>query len=387
MGNETQRRDARHFRDPVRPGAGRVHHHAGGDLSRGSIKDDTLACPFHDWRWGGDGKCKAIPYAKRVPLRARTRTWPTMIENDQLFIWHDVENSKPPAELDIPKIDGDVDGPEWSNWVWNEIIIEGSNCREIVDNNVDMAHFFYIHGSLPTHFKNIFEGLTATQFLNTRNLPDKDPTGGKYGETLLESVAAYYGPSYMINPLTNFYGDFKSESILINCHYPVTQNSFVLMYGLKVRKPEDYFAGIKDVAVDWEDSRAHVIAVIDGMREALGSRFPDDDNVRIRDAVMVIEGEPGPAGSESPTLSMSAKSFGQQQLDVVRAALQSPAAAEATATPAAPATSEAPATPGMWRRGLWSTWGADGLEPTAEVDPSFWAVTMKRRNSKEGSTC
>lgn len=48
---------------------------------------------------------------------------------------------------------------------------------------------------------------------------------------------------------------------------------------------------------------------------------------------------------------------------------------------------EAPATPGMWRRGLWSTWGADGLEPTAEVDPSFWAVTMKRRNSKEGSTC
>ena len=25
--------------------------HMGGDLSRGSLKDDALACPFHDWRW------------------------------------------------------------------------------------------------------------------------------------------------------------------------------------------------------------------------------------------------------------------------------------------------------------------------------------------------
>ncbi|BDH59395.1 hypothetical protein MTP03_43340 [Tsukamurella sp. PLM1] len=69
--------------------------HMGGDLTQGTVKGNEIACPFHDWRWGGDGKCKAIPYAKRVPLRARTRTWPTMIENDQLFVWHDVEGSKP----------------------------------------------------------------------------------------------------------------------------------------------------------------------------------------------------------------------------------------------------------------------------------------------------
>ncbi|MFK9625353.1 Rieske 2Fe-2S domain-containing protein, partial [Escherichia coli] len=55
--------------------------HMGGDLTQGTVKGNEIACPFHDWRWGGDGKCKGIPYAKRVPLRARTRTWPTMIEN------------------------------------------------------------------------------------------------------------------------------------------------------------------------------------------------------------------------------------------------------------------------------------------------------------------
>ena len=182
--------------------------HLGGDLSDGEVKDGNIACPFHDWRWGGDGKCKGIPYAKRVPLRAKTRAWTTMTQNGLVFVWHDHEGNPPTDEEKIPYLD-EYDTGEWTDWVWNRLEIEGSNCMEIVDNVVDMAHFFYIHYAFPTYFKNIFEGLTATQYLNTRNRPDKDPTGGKYGETLLESVAAYYGPSYMINPLTNTYGDFK----------------------------------------------------------------------------------------------------------------------------------------------------------------------------------
>ena len=50
--------------------------HMGGDLSMGEVDGDNIACPFHGWRWGGDGKCADIPYAKRIPPRARTKTWP-----------------------------------------------------------------------------------------------------------------------------------------------------------------------------------------------------------------------------------------------------------------------------------------------------------------------
>ena len=80
--------------------------HMGGDLSRGTIKGDTVACPFHDWRWGGDGRCAGIPYARRVPPRARTRSWPTLEQNGQLFVWHDPQGGPPPPELAIPRIEG-----------------------------------------------------------------------------------------------------------------------------------------------------------------------------------------------------------------------------------------------------------------------------------------
>lgn len=213
--------------------------HLGGDLTQGTVKDGNIACPFHDWRWGGDGHCKSIPYAKRVPMRARTKAWITMERNGQLFVWHDHEGN-PPTEQDwniIPEI-AEVGTDEWTEWVWNTIYIDNAPAAEIVDNIVDMAHFYYIHYAFPTYFKNVFEGQIASQYLNTRNRPDKDPAKGKYGETLLESEASYFGPSYMINPLKNSYGGFETQSILINCHYPVTQNSFVLQFGLMVKKPE-----------------------------------------------------------------------------------------------------------------------------------------------------
>ncbi|MEB8325708.1 MULTISPECIES: Rieske 2Fe-2S domain-containing protein [Dietzia] len=213
--------------------------HLGGDLSDGSIKDGNIACPFHDWRWGGDGKCKGIPYAKRVPLRAKTRAWITNVQSGQVFVWHDHEGNPPLEEDAIPVIE-EYDTGEWTDWEWNRLVIEGSNCMEIVDNVVDMAHFYYIHFAFPTYFKNVFEGQTATQYLNTKGRPDHDPSGGKYGDTLLESEASYFGPAYMINPLKQMYGDFVTDAILINCHYPIDQNSFVLMYGLSVKKPQGF---------------------------------------------------------------------------------------------------------------------------------------------------
>ena len=210
--------------------------HMGGDLSQGTVKGEAIACPFHDWRWAGNGRCVGIPYAKRIPMRARTRSWRTLERNGQLFVWHDPQGNPPGEDIVIPETRG-ASGPEWSDWTWDTVRIDGSNCREIIDNMVDMAHFFYIHFAFPTYFKNVFEGHIATQYLHSRGRPDVQ-AGSSYSAegVTLKSEASYYGPSYMINDLWQDYHGTTIETVLINCHYPVSADSFVLQWGVSVKK-------------------------------------------------------------------------------------------------------------------------------------------------------
>ncbi len=226
--------------------AGNLHvldaycRHMGGDLSRGTVKGDAIACPFHDWRWGGNGRCAAIPYARRVPVAARTRAWRTLERNGHLFVWNDPEGNAPPDDVTIPFIEG-ASSDEWTSWTWDSILVEGANCREVIDNVVDMAHFFYIHFAFPTFFKNVFEGHIASQYLQTRSRRDvggaSNYSSGDDGQTTLRSEASYYGPAYMIDYLWHDYHGMGIESVLINCHYPVTPTSFMLQWGVIVKLP------------------------------------------------------------------------------------------------------------------------------------------------------
>jgi 3-ketosteroid 9alpha-monooxygenase subunit A len=227
--------------------AGRLHvldafcRHMGGDLSMGTVKGDQVACPFHDWRWGADGRCAQIPYARRVPPAARTRSWLTLERNGQLFVWHDPEGNPPPPDVTIPVIEG-AGSPEWTAWTWDSILVDGANCREVIDNVVDMAHFFYIHFAFPTYFKNVFEGHIASQYLNSTARPDVGgPTnysdGSAGAQATLRSEASYFGPSYMIDNLWQEWHGMTVESVLINCHYPVTPTSFMLQWGVIVKRP------------------------------------------------------------------------------------------------------------------------------------------------------
>ena len=210
----------------------------GGDLTQGTVKGDEIACPFHDWRWGGDGKCKAIPYARRIPLRARTQKYETAERNGLLMIWHDPEGSAADHEILPPELENISDPDVYTDWTWHQLDVPTAHCREIVDNVVDMAHFFYIHFAFPTNFRNVFEGHMATQFMESTGRPDMAGEGYGDEDLVLESEATYFGPSFMINWLKTDYKGFITDVVLVNCHIPTSDNSFVLQYGLKVLKPE-----------------------------------------------------------------------------------------------------------------------------------------------------
>jgi 3-ketosteroid 9alpha-monooxygenase subunit A len=227
--------------------------HMGGDLSQGAVKGNEVACPFHDWRWGGDGRCTSVPYAKRAPRLARTVRWQVLEQDGMVFVWNDPEGNPPPADLRIPHIEG-AGSDRWTDWHWYSTVIN-TNCREIIDNVVDMAHFFYIHGSIPDHFKNIFEGQVATQFMSSGIR--QDFAADTDAPTMLgtTSVASYWGPSFMIDDLTYHLEHGDQKTVLLNCHYPIDAESFVLQYGITVEKqpgvPEDEAMATAVALGDW----------------------------------------------------------------------------------------------------------------------------------------
>ncbi len=220
--------------------------HMGGDLGEGEIKGDTIACPFHDWRWAGDGRCTLIPYARFVPPKARTRAWITHEENKQLFVWNDPEENPPPPEVVVPRHEGCFDG-KWSETSWATWVIE-TNVRELIDNMSDLAHFFYVHGSGrfqgPSYFKNIFEGHIGYQYMEYHragSTPTHDSgvpfhgTGTDLAPGTFRSEGVYYGPAYMINPQWSNMGGTPTDIVLFNCHYPITPDTFMLQVGIMVK--------------------------------------------------------------------------------------------------------------------------------------------------------
>lgn len=208
--------------------------HMGGNLAQGTIKGNDIACPFHDWRWSGAGRCTAVPYARRVPLRARTKTWTTLERNGLFFVWNDPQGNPPPENVTIPEIEG-YDSGRWSTWVWKSYLVEGAHCREIVDNVVDMAHFFYVHYQIPRYFKNVFEGHVATQYMCSTGRDDiKTGVQMDLPEAVTRSDASYFGPSFMLDTVWTESGDDVIEAKVVNCHYPISPDSFLLQYGIIV---------------------------------------------------------------------------------------------------------------------------------------------------------
>ncbi|MFW0756298.1 Rieske 2Fe-2S domain-containing protein [Pseudomonas sp. H11T01] len=212
--------------------------HMGASLGKGKIIGNSVSCAFHGWEWGGNGRCSNIPFSTRIPPRAKIKSWPTMIASDQLFVYNDPEGNPPPPEHAIPSIEA-YDAGECTPWHW-ETELMPTNCRELIDNNADNTHFYYVHGWMVRKFKNIFEGHTSSQIAvydarKDRALGEGDGVKNEDGFGM-ESSATYYGPAYMINKQIANYKGHEIECWLINAHYPVTPESFVLNVGVTARK-------------------------------------------------------------------------------------------------------------------------------------------------------
>ena len=200
--------------------------HMGADLSTGELVNGRIVCPFHHWEFEASGRCASIPYCKRVPPKAKTRKWLTKEVNRLLFVWNNPEGKAPAEGVEIPYLP-EIDSDEWDHdWHLDLMIIE-TNPRELVDNLADAQHFGPVHGTPTKYFSNVFEGHIGEQTFHG----DSERLGGD-----LIAESAYYGPATHFTRMRAEFDGMTVESILLNCHVPITPNSFELRFGVLVKK-------------------------------------------------------------------------------------------------------------------------------------------------------
>jgi len=150
--------------------------HLGANLGKGgTVEGDSIRCPFHGWRFAGDGSCVEIPYAQRIPPRARLRSWQSLERNGIVWVWHHAEG-KPP-DWDVPAIP-EVSDSRWSapeRYRWK---IRSRN-QEMAENAADRAHFRYVHGTMEVPESEVtVEGVWRRSLQRSKMLTPRGPVDG-----------------------------------------------------------------------------------------------------------------------------------------------------------------------------------------------------------------
>lgn len=112
-------------------------------LSAGWVKDGTLQCGYHGWRFAADGACVEIPAlgkTDRISKRA-TLAAPAGLEERYGAVW--LAPLEPLAPL--------PDFPEWGaagfDLTRSTVVRTPASAAQLVDNFMDASHFPYVHAA------------------------------------------------------------------------------------------------------------------------------------------------------------------------------------------------------------------------------------------------
>ena len=113
--------------------------HRGTRLSLGKVEDNTLVCPYHGWRYNGQGRCVHIPAHPDQPPPTRARVNAYNIKEQYGLIW--VSLGEPPEE--VPPF------PEWNDPGFRKILCGPYSFKaaatRAIENFLDVAHFPFVH--------------------------------------------------------------------------------------------------------------------------------------------------------------------------------------------------------------------------------------------------
>lgn len=113
----------------------------------GRIEGESIVCPFHSWKFNGEGVVTDIPYAKNIPPKVKDKqcikSYAVSEKNKVIFVWyHPDDNQAPLWEVEENL---EANDPTWSEFEKHEWIIK-THPQEMGENSADPAHFRYVHG-------------------------------------------------------------------------------------------------------------------------------------------------------------------------------------------------------------------------------------------------
>lgn len=119
--------------------------HRGASLALGAVVDGEVQCPFHGFRFAGDGHCTAMPVqGGKPPPRGYAVTAYTVREAHG-FVWLWWGDARP----DLPEIPWfhDLDLPRW-HWRAGRFHDDWPiHWTRVVENQLDFAHLPFVHAT------------------------------------------------------------------------------------------------------------------------------------------------------------------------------------------------------------------------------------------------
>ena len=179
----------------------------------GKVDGQHLQCPFHSWRWDGEGRAVAVPYSKSIPPKMKRpaceRSYPTAEVNGFVWAWWHPEQVAPLYELQAFE---EVGHPDWTDYEKHEWIVHGP-MQALAENGADSAHFKYVHGVVDNPDYDIrYEGHRRTAEVRVRM---GTPRG-------LVDGAIAYGVDGAGQPWTRFTG--ICETLLVTGVTPIARD-------------------------------------------------------------------------------------------------------------------------------------------------------------------
>lgn len=158
-----------------------IRDQAGGGSQ---VVGDSIVCPFHGWKFNGEGRCTDIPYANRQPPRVACQeqviaSWHVRELNQCIYVWYHPQQSEPLFEPPV------VEEARPDNGGWGELKIYcwdiQTHPQEIGENAVDSAHFKFVHGTpqVPVPAELSFDGHRRYGLLETKMDTPKGCIEGK----------------------------------------------------------------------------------------------------------------------------------------------------------------------------------------------------------------